>query len=215
MKASSANFISALTQYTSIKKQTSVDSTMLVYFDESGNIKCISPVEEELSDDVIVAEFPASNVARFITGDANPNDFIVRARHGKFTEYVIVEKQSKVDYHVKLSRFITKITNSAQLAELYINVDNCKVQFSLGKEIKKEFADRSPDADPTGVTIGGLRNIPFYITYKNNPNILIDTITVPVHVLINQDLTYDIKIENLKQISIYTKKVFRHYSINI
>jgi hypothetical protein len=64
-------------------------------------------------------------------------------------------------------------------------------------------------------TILGLRSIPFYITAKKNPHVKLESFSVQVDDLAKNpelEFTYTSRLDP-KQVSIYTRAVFRSYRI--
>ena len=189
------------------------EKKMYVYFDDSGNIKCISPVEDvDHESKFQVTQLPLKNVYGFITGEISPAKFIVKKRKGKVNEFVIVERQFEVSHVRQLDRFLTEIdVGFIKDSELEVVVDeaNASLTFRLSHAIRQEFIESVDNLE--NASINGLRTLKFYCTTKNDPSIFIEGFDVPVVGLLQGNVIVPYK-SNISQYSLFTRRVFTKYS---
>ena len=198
------------------KEKDVTEKKMFVYFDDSGNIKCISPVEDEAQEKAFQrTKLPLKNVYRFITGEVSPSKFIVKKKKGKLNNFVIVERLYEISHVRKLDRFLTEIDQGrVQGAEMEIVVDvkNSSITFRLNNQVRLEFIETIDNLDLA--SINGLRMLKVYCTTKNDPSMLIEGFDLPVKDLLQGNVIrpYTCDVTNY---SLFTRRVFDNYSYTI
>jgi len=213
MDKNKENFQEAANRAKEEEVNAQLEKLMFVYFDESGNIKCISPVEDDSHDEeILVTKMPIKNVYRFITGEIAPNKFMVVKKKGKVNEYDIVERLFEFNHVRKLDRFLTEVdmkyVKDFEL-EIIANLKTSTITFNLANHIVLEFLN---DIDDTAnASINGFKVLKFYCTTKNDPSMLIETFNVPVSKLLRGSVHVEYK-SKLEDHSIFTRKVFTKYA---
>jgi hypothetical protein len=190
---------------------------MYVYFDDAGNIKCISPIEDSAHHDKFMStKLPIVEVYKFITGELAPNKYKIEKREGKVNEYYVKKRNSEVSYVRTLDRFLTEVTEGyEQDHELEIIADekNKAMTFRFTDRVRKDINESVDDASQA--TIHGLKMLKFYVTTKNDPSMLIESFHVPVSGLLGEKevvMDYTVDIENY---SIFTRRVLNRYGYKI
>lgn len=204
-------------QETSYKKERdTAEKLMNVYFDDSGNIKCISPVtDEDLALSFQHTKLPLKNVYRFITGEIAPNKFIVKKKKGKINEFVIVERVFEVNYVRKLDKFLTEIEvgyGNETALEIIADTKTSTLTFKLAAQIRIEYLNTIDDV--ALASIAGLRTLKFYCTTKNDPSYMIESYKVSVAQLLQGPVFVKFN-SDLKKYSLFTRQVFEEYSYKI
>jgi len=203
----STTFSNALAAH---RQQSSDEQRMFVYFDDHGNIKCITPIEDEnMSAKFSVTKFPVSSVKRFISGEINPSEYIVKLRKGKIAKYVIIKKASNETYFRGPENYLTEIRhNSDGDYGLKINIYKDKFVFELSDKIKNEILENTNEK----YHIAGRQMLYFFITAEKNPDALHRELAVSVEELVNDKV--EIEYEVPSRFSIYATKIFDNYCIN-
>jgi len=200
-------------------KKESADVTekkMFVYFDNSGNIKCISPVQDEAQENVhLMTKLPLKNVYRFITGEVSPNKFFVKKKKGTANKYDIVERLYDINHVRKLDRFLTEIEmGRVRGAEMDIVVDkkNSSITFRLNPDVRLEFINSIDNIELASIT--GLRILKVYCTTKNDPSTLIEGFDIPVKDILKGSVIRTYK-SDITKYSLFTRRVFDNYSYTV
>jgi len=211
------NFLSAAKAAKASYKEEKKEQEMHVYFDDTGNIKCISPVVDQSQEDRFQhTKLPLSNVYRFITGEIAPNKFIVKKKKGKVNEFVIVERVFDINYVRKLDKFLTEVEEGYKTKndeiEIIADTITSTLTFKLAPHIRIEYLDTVDDASLASIC--GLRTLKFYCTTKNDPSYMIEAYNVPVHKLLHGPVYVEFK-SDLKKHSLFTRQVFDNYSYKL
>ena len=210
------NEAAAVHAETSYKKERDVaEKLMNVYFDESGNIKCISAITDESLAKFQHTKLPLKNVYRFITGEIAPNKFIVKKKKGKVNEFVIVERVFDINYVRKLDKFLTEVEEgygNESALEIIADTKTNTLTFRLAPAIRIEYLNTIDD--PSLASISGLRTLKFYCTTKNDPSYMIESYKVPVAKLLQGPVYVTFK-SDLKKYSLFTRQVFEEYAYKI
>lgn len=176
-----------------------------VYFDDNGLINQISSHEDK-DNKHNYAIFELNDVIPFIQGTYRFTDYTVVRTKNPF-EYEI--KKKKVQYKSRsLENQITKIDycNSADIVVKYKNgVLTFESSDSLVKNSGITFGQ--------DVTISGANTHPFFVTIKDRPDFILQTILVSFSDLLVGEKT-EVKLETpYKEIGLYTKPYFETYSL--
>lgn len=175
-----------------------------VYFDDEGVITSISGRAEE---DGKFVWFKFEDVLPFLDGEYKFSDYVV-SRTSDPRIYEIVKK--KVD--IKRREIGTQLhkIESVATAEILIECAGDSIHFTVSDDIRESLGDVSAEQE---VKIAGSTSHPFFITIKDKPEFLLDTLLVNFTDLVRTGgTTIDIGV-NTRNISIYTKKYFETYSM--
>lgn len=177
-----------------------------VFFEKkSGKIKgCNNIINEDFKDYSFI-EVSDEEGKSYIKGHVNLNNYIIKLNK-ETNKYEFIERNKKI-YAWNIEDSLYNIKNKIQY-DLLIKKKYNNLIFKLNDMFIK---------NKTEIEINDLlklkQELIFYITLKDNPYLLIDTITVNLHELLNKEEII-IEINNIehKQISIYTEKFFEDYS---
>lgn len=182
-------------------------NAMLVYFNDSGEIQCISPVADPSLEGSLCAEFPREEVIDFITGAKRMYaHFVAKEVKDNVERFSIFEKAKGTSDVKVIDRFLTEVRSIPGNYDLLFEVDTCKcvVRVSLSGTYN-QLQNKS--------VIWNFKQLEFYVTYLGDPNYLIDTIVVDATLLVTQDVfvNYDPGKIDFSVASVYTKKILGKY----
>ena len=185
----------------SLKEPT--ETTRIVNFDDNGNILSISSTIDE---DLKHTYFEIEDIKPFLEGVIKISDFkIVRVPDSVFTYEI---KRTKVDIKQKSKENqLVKIEDTGDYSGINITYDGEVITFIPSEDLKaKSKVDSSQS-----VTVAGKTKHMFFITYKDRPDFLIKTVSIPFAKLLSDGVL--VKFEyNKYDISIYTQKFLDTYS---
>ena len=185
----------------SVKEPT--ETTRIVNFDDNGNILSISSTIDE---DKKHTYFEIEDIKPFLEGVIKISDFkIVKIPDSVFTYEI---KRTKVDIKQKSKENqLVKIEDTGDYSGINITYDGEVITFIPSEDLKaKSKVDSSQS-----VTVAGKTKHMFFITYKDRPDFLIKTLSIPFAKLLSDGV--DVKFEyNKYDISIYTQKFLDTYS---
>lgn len=185
----------------SVKEPT--ETTRIVNFDDNGNILSISSTIDE---DKKHTYFEIEDIKPFLEGVIKISDFkIVRVPDSVFTYEI---KRTKVDIKQKSKENqLVKIEDTGDYSGINITYDGEVITFIPSEDLKaKSKVDSSQS-----VTVAGKTKHMFFITYKDRPDFLIKTVSIPFAKLLSDGVL--VKFEyNKYDISIYTQKFLDTYS---
>lgn len=176
----------------------------IVYFDEKGNIQSLENRVDETST-YHYAYFLFSDIQGFVDGTK------------RFIDYKVVYHKDTLDHSIELAgkkKYAT--TNNLNILykvkkehdpEVVISIKENSISFVATKKLSDFFVE-----DDTDTVILGMKNHPFYITLKDEPSFLLETLNVPFSKLLTGK-EYTINYEHKYDISIYTKSIFDKYSL--
>ena len=176
-----------------------------VYFSDDGVISQISSSEDSNHKNNW-AYFELQDVIPFIDGTYRFSDYTV-ARTKNPLEFEI--RKLKVEYKSRsIGNQITKIS-ACEDAEIVIKYKNGVLSFSSSDEVVKN----------SGITFGqevkisGTDAHPFFITVKDRPDFILETISIPFSdILVGNKC--EVKLKNpIKDIGVYTRTYFNSYSL--
>lgn len=176
-----------------------------VYFTDEGHIRQITSSEDKTSSDNW-ALFELQDLIPLIDGTYRFIDYTV-SRTKNPLEYEI--KKVKVEYKSRtIGNQITKIS-SCDDAEIVIRYKNGVMSFNTSDSVVKN----------SGVTFGqevkisGADVHPFFVTVKDRPDFILETIEVSFSdILVGNKV--DIKLKHpIKDIGVYTRPYFNTYSL--
>ena len=185
----------------SVKEPT--ETTRIVNFDDNGNILSISSTIDE---DLKHTYFEIEDIKPFLEGAIKISDFkIVKVPDSVFTYEI---KRTKVDIKQKSKENqLVKIEDTGDYSGINITYDGEVITFIPSEDLKaKSKVDSSQS-----VTVAGKTKHMFFITYKDRPDFLIKTVSIPFAKLLSDGVL--VKFEyNKYDISIYTQKFLDTYS---
>ena len=185
----------------SVKEPT--ETTRIVNFDDNGNILSISSTIDE---DKKHTYFEIEDIKPFLEGVIKISDFkIVKVPDSVFTYEI---KRTKVDIKQKSKENqLVKIEDTGDYSGINITYDGEVITFIPSEDLKaKSKVDSSQS-----VTVAGKTKHMFFITYKDRPDFLIKTVSIPFAKLLSDGVL--VKFEyNKYDISIYTQKFLDTYS---
>ena len=199
---------------------------MYVYYDSDNEIRAISPIKEQqyINEGCKRIAFPLSEVEDFITAKKNPyNYFIEHRRRDGIDTYKIVAKVVNTTYVRSIDNYLTQIkfqNKEINAIRIENNVKEKKLYFYISEGLKNKingaYYQENDDVDDDEYdkldAFKLMRSIGFYFTYKDDPTFLIKTVNiVPMELIKESCLVFSYE-EDLRNVSVYTKKIFTYYS---
>ena len=184
----------------SVKEPT--ETTRIVNFDDNGNILSISSTIDE---DKKHTYFEIEDIKPFLEGVIKISDFkIVKIPDSVFTYEI---KRTKVDIKQKSKENQLVKIEEYDNADIDITYDGETISLKPSEDLK---AKSEVDASQS-VTVAGKTKHMFFVTYKDRPDFLIKTLSIPFAKLLSDGVL--VKFEyNKYDISIYTQKFLDTYS---
>ena len=184
----------------SVKEPT--ETTRIVNFDDNGNILSISSTIDE---DKKHTYFEIEDIKPFLEGVIKISDFkIVKIPDSVFTYEI---KRTKVDIKQKSKENQLVKIEEYDNADIDITYDGETISLKPSEDLK---AKSEVDASQS-VTVAGKTKHMFFVTYKDRPDFLIKTVSIPFAKLLSDGVL--VKFEyNKYDISIYTQKFLDTYS---
>ena len=178
---------------------------LYVFFDDSNQIVAVSG-NKDASSSNRYAIFPEEDVAGFILGTMNMNDFVVR--ENRKTGKVTLEK--KVTHEILIRTIdntlykLPKINNQFQIKVLN-NIKKNSLVFILNVDLRDSLIQSSDS-----ITINGVNELDFFFTKLDDPHFLKKHVSFSVGEFINSDIKVEYT-EDLKNISVFTKRIYDDY----
>ena len=174
-----------------------------VNFNEHGDIVSITSMSIE--DDVLkCAWFSMESIKPFLMGNYKFYDYKVVKTDDIFVYEII---KSKVDIKQRNKDSQLHKLNNEKYCEISVTWDGTELCFTPSKELVK---NANVD-EHQNVTLAGKTHHPFFITYENRPDFIIQTISIPFAKLLSSETR--VKFEyNKYNISLYTQKYLETYS---
>jgi len=178
---------------------------LYVYFDDSNQIVAVSG-NKDATASTRYAIFPGEDVAGFILGTMNMNDFVVRENR----------KTGKVTLEKKITHEISVRTIDNTLYKL--PKSNDQFQIKVLNSIEKNCLVFILDADLRGtliasgdsITINGVNELNFFFTKVDDPHFFKKHINFSVEEFISSDIEIEYT-EDLKNVSVFTKRIYDDY----
>lgn len=179
-------------------------TTRYVYFNDSGIINSISgrPIDDT-SDSY--AFFELDDIIDFVQGNIRFTDYTVTRTDNPLV-FEIVKKKVNVRQR-NVQNQIYKLQTTEEY-DILVEVSNKEIKVSASDDLVRRSGVRKNQS----VSIAGTDMHPFFITFKDKPDFLIDTILVSMSDLLCGE-TVSINYEHKYDISVYTKKYFDTYSL--
>jgi len=174
-----------------------------VNLNEHGDIVSITSMSIE--DDVLkCAWFSMESIKPFLMGNYKFSDYKVVKTDDIFVYEII---KSKVDIKQRNKDSQLYKLNNEKYCEISVTWDGTELCFTPSKELVK---NANVD-EHQNVTLAGKTHHPFFITYENRPDFIIQTISIPFAKLLSSETR--VKFEyNKYNISLYTQKYLETYS---
>lgn len=207
-----SNFLEALDQFATNVETT--EQMFFVYFNNAGNIVCMSPVADDSLTNFQFTMLPLSEVQPFIEGTKNPAQFLLEQDKDDPTKYTVVSKVIEINYLRRLDRFLIELEPSNDWDGhliIHNNISEKCITFSLSSELRMKLSEQGTIA-PENITINGIPELDFHFTCKNDPSFLIETIVVPTNNLVGYEHIYVNYENDLSKASVFTRKIFNKYS---
>lgn len=179
-------------------------TTRYVYFDDSGMISSITGRLDENSTNSH-ALFEMDDIKDFIEGNKRFTDYAVTRTENPLVFEIVKKKANLRQRNVKNQ--IYKL-QEAEEYDILVEVNNKEIKVSASADL----VTRSGVRKNQNVSIAGTDVHPFFITFKDRPDFLIDTVLVSMSDLLCGE-TVSINYEHKYDISVYTKKYFDTYSL--
>ena len=179
-------------------------TTRYVYFNDSGIINSISgrPIEDTTDS---YAFFELDDIVDFVQGNIRFTDYTVTRTDNPLV-FEIVKKKVNVRQR-NVQNQIYKLQSSEEY-DILVEVNDKEIRVSASDDLVRRSGVRKNQS----VSIAGTDKHPFFITFKDKPDFLIDTILVSLSDLLCGE-TVSINYEHKYDISVYTKKYFDTYSL--
>jgi hypothetical protein len=190
---------------------------MYVYFDDAGNIKCISPIQDsDHHEKFMSTKLPIAEVYKFITGELAPNKYKIEKREGKVNEYYVKKRNSEISYVRTMDRFLTEVPEGYEAdyeLEIVADEKNKSITFRFVDGVRENILESVDDIHQA--TIHGLKILKFYCTTRNDPSMLIESFNVPVNKMLSDgEVVMDYTVD-IKDYSIFTRRVLNRYGYKI
>lgn len=179
-------------------------TTRYVYFNDSGIINSISgrPIEDTTDS---YAFFELDDIVDFVQGNIRFTDYTVTRTDNPLV-FEIVKKKVNVRQR-NVQNQIYKLQTTEEY-DILVEVSNNEIRISASADLVRRSGVRKNQS----VSIAGTDKHPFFITFKDKPDFLIDTILVSLSDLLCGE-TVSINYEHKYDVSVYTKKYFDTYSL--
>jgi len=204
------------------KPDSNTPHSFYVYFDEwHGNIISIASKKQNN------IEYPY-----LLTTDPTVKDLMTGTKSLK--KYVVAEDYQTQSYKIvlrdnylrlkKAEEYLSKVSELSLSSDQDINIvaylSDYKIQVYISEELFYKITGLKGNSAVHIENTHGFDDLKFYITRKNNPNILYQTISInPVDLVTNKAQLFDLsrlrtKVQ-LRDIDIYTKRVFKTYGLKV
>jgi len=180
-------------------------SDMYVYFNDSNNIISVSG-RQDATLSARYARFPQDEVAGFVMGTMNINDYIIK--ENRKTGKVVLEKKVTHEILVRtIDNILYELPNINKQFQIKVlnNIENKELFFMLDVSLRNDITGAGDS-----ITINGVNELNFFFTKLNDPHFLKKHIRFSVEEFINSDISI-VYTEDLEDISVYTKRIYDDY----
>lgn len=179
-------------------------TTRYVYFNDSGIITSISGRLDEDTTNAY-AYFELDTIIDFLEGTKRFTDYAVTRTDNPLVFEIVKKKANIRQRNVKNQ--IYKL-HEVEDYDILVEVSNKDIKVSASEDLVRRSGVRKNQS----VSISGTDMHPFFITFKDKPDFLIDTVFVKMSDILSGD-TVTINYEHKYDVSVYTKKYFDTYSL--
>jgi hypothetical protein len=174
-----------------------------VYFDQHGEITCITKTEIEPDPAWLTHDFAQDQIDMLKSGTSK---FVVVQDARRSGSYSIQQRVAS-SCEPAITEFLTEIELTHD-ADVYCNVFNNMIKISVSDQIRELYRD----TDPQQATVKGQRTLSFFITGFRDPHVLYEKHHVPLcNLLTVQEICIQLE-SDYENYSIYTLKLFDKYS---
>lgn len=195
---------------------------MHLYYDKENDIKAISPLKEQQFEDqgCKCINVPLDEVEDFLTAKKNPyNYYIEHRRRDGIDTYRIAAKVVNITYIRSIDNYLTQVVyQNKEINAIRIenNTKEKKLHFYMSEGLKNQidgvgFSDDEDEFERLSA-FKSLVQLGFYFTTKDDPSFLIKSIYVKPAELLREKCVVVKYEEDLRNLSLYTKKLFAYYS---
>jgi len=180
-------------------------NSRVVFFNDAGDIHSIASRHSEDSNPLLKSTwFTIEAILPFLTGDYKFSDYKVVSTDDIFVYEII---KSKVDIKQRSKDSQLYKLSDTKYCDIEVTWDGSELCFSPSKKVRKNAnVDKHQN-----VTVAGKTHHPFFITYENRPDFIIQTVSIPFGQLLSTETK--VKFEyNKYSISLYTQKYLETYS---
>lgn len=202
------------------------DENMLVYFNEYGEILCITPIPDESLSHLKYTRFPIFDLLDFIEGNVSMSSYRIVKKNKK---HIIEKKESFVKIALIEDKFLTEVPKyNSEKSKAILSKSDIRIKFyksdnhlqiKMNAQVRNSLLGESKVTDGNKITVNGLQKLPFYITAPGDPSFLLKPIYVDTALLVqNQYVEYTIEdniAKDMDRVSIFTKKVLDKYAFEV
>lgn len=189
--------------------------SMYVYFNDIGEVKCISPILDE-SSKLLYVKMNIDEVEPYISGKRSLNSCLVIRDQKIAGKYTLKQKTFDIKTYTVLDKFLYEVPYT-DADKFHIKITNHvsknKILVEIDSKLRNDILDDT-EGGADYLKIEGLEILNFYFTAKHDPSILIHSISVPTQPLIKyggyEDM-YNTALD-LVNTSVFTKKIFPLYT---
>ena len=179
-----------------------------VYYNDRNCVTGISPINDEfLNKKFKHTKVPYTEVKPFITGEKRQAEAIVVPVEGSVTKFYVTMKTTELGFIHDVNAGLTKV-NKITIKEYDIQIKNFLkkgiIEVNFSNFAKKEIKNKE------GLSIP--RNISFHFTAKDDPTFVLFSFEVDIFEMLKHKVSIEYQLENIDQLSLYTKKYFDNYS---
>ena len=182
---------------------------MFVYFDDSGNIKSITPESNQDLGEYRTAKFESTEVRDFLTGAKNIHRYAV-IEDSETNTLKFVSKHTDKDSIKTVNRHLTEVTEEFGddhdiMIEHDVRRKHIRVTMSGTTTPEKTKSNKS--------LVSNISYFRFYFTLYGDPNMLICSFDVPVKEIIDHDVFINLEHhgDELNNATLFTKKILGKY----
>ena len=180
------------------------NNTRYVYFDDGGVIMSITGRELE-SNSGNFAYFNIEDISNFLNGTY------------KFSDYTVVRTSNPLVFEIIKKKVNIRTRNAENQIHKIVKSDETGIIVEITETSIQIYAsdtliNSTNVKENQKVSVAGTTHHPFFITHKDKPNFIIDTVFVDFGKLLSGVKTI-INYEHKYDISVYTKKYFDTYSL--
>lgn len=195
---------------------------MYVYFDNNGDIKAITPSENNvIGKEYDYVMLPLKEVEPFIMGIRNTFEYTIKKikKPGGHT-YKLLKKFSEINVTRSLDSYLTKVPNDTfdeYVLKIVAHTKSSKISLVMSPSYKEMYQYGSEEQiEEIDTFINSPKSI-IYITEKNNPyNLYYNLEFLPRELFEKSMLDFQIsKAVDLRNTSVYTKRLVDSYCYSI
>lgn len=191
---------------------------MYVYYDKQGDIKAITPQEDEsFSKSYNHVLLPLSEVEPFILGKKNSFEYMIKKTQKLSGDTLkLIKKYTNLNLTRSMDNYLTKVrttTDSEPVVKIVVNSFNKKINVILNPSYKEMYENGTEDEKDKIDDFIRSGSSSIHITEKDNPYCLYTSISFLPKELFDKlrlDFTYDEGLD-LSSSSAYTKRLLASY----